>query len=373
MATERIRVAFYATALGGGGGMERYARELLRALGERSDLDLVVIVSAAGREEPASLVANNLVDVVVLGGPGVLGRSIRERHGVARQLRDLGVDVVHGTKHFLPRLDRASVLTVHDLMVLTWPEQFPWMKRVLLPRQYRASLQQATRLIAVSEATCDRLATIDPRLAAKTTVIPSGVAVPLLEVRAEPLPGLDGRPFALVVGDLSPRKNVGLLLEIWDDVAHATDGLTLVAVGPHGWRSRGTERRLGRLATRGEAVWAQHVPDPQLRWCYEHTQVVLVPSREEGFGLPVLEALALGAPVVASTDAALVEVAAGHARHVDPDDREGWTQAIVETVSRRRDDGSTSRGAPTLPSWRDCAEQTVGTYRRAVRDHLGAS
>jgi glycosyltransferase involved in cell wall biosynthesis len=218
-------------------------------------------------------------------------------------------------------------------------------------------------LVAVSEATSARLARLDPSFRSKTVIASNGLSVELISASAVPPIDKPSRRFALVVGDLSPRKNVSLLTEIWDQVTARTDGLQLVAVGPDGWRGAQTRRGLEKLARQGHAIWAQQVGDEQLRWYYEHATVVLVPTFEEGFGLPVAEALALGAPVIASTDDALVEVARGRAIHIPPDDPAAWVEAIVSAATRP----APPPQPPSFPTWREHAGRTIEAYRLAVK------
>jgi glycosyltransferase involved in cell wall biosynthesis len=357
-----VRVGVLATALHGGGGMARYARELLGALGARDDVELVVVVPAG--EEDTVVDAPNVRDVLTLRGRGTIGRGLDERYGIGRRLERAGVEVVHGTKHLVPRTRLPSVLTVQDLILLTWRSTFPGPKALLLPRQYRASIRDATVLVAVTEATRTRLGALEPGLLDKTVLVPNGLSVPLLEVEPEPVPATVGRPFALVVGDLSARKNVELLLGLWEDGLGEESGLLLVVVGPAGWKSDGTRARLTALAQRGLAVWAQDAPDAQLRWCYEHASVLLMPSFEEGFGLPIIEGRAFGTPVVASDDPALVEVGGGRVTHLDPRDRAAWRAAVVAASGRTR--VASAPSTADLPTWAACAEGTVGAYRSAI-------
>lgn len=364
-----IRVGFLATAIGGKGGMERYARELLRALDARSDIELVVAVGRHAHEDLADLMPRSLVATVDVAGPGGLGRGLRERYSVDRTLRRHGVQLIHGAKHLVPRTSLPTVLTVQDVMLLTWPQMYTTGKRLLLPRQYLASMRDATMIITPTTSTLHRMTEISADLGEKAVVVANGVSPTLTDVIAEPLVAIGGRPFAVVVGDLSPRKNVDLLIDIWDEVARAS-GLVLVAVGPNGWRSAATRRRLETLVDRGLAVWAHHVSDAQLRWCYENACAVLMPSIEEGFGLPVVEALALGAPVIASTDEALVEVGQGRPEHIDAHDAAGWTAAILSAATRVRAQ-PVSRDALTLATWNDCAAGTVEVYRHALSAPCG--
>src|SRR5205085_10940986 len=173
------------------------------------------------------------------------------------------VYVVHRTSHLLPRSKLPTLVTFQDELSINWPQRYYFFKRALLPRYFRASLRAASVLLAVNEATTKPLAQVDGSFRSKTMVAQNGVSVELTS--ASPLLPIDkpaGR-FALVVGDLSPRKNVSLLIDIWDRVASATDGLQLVAVGPDGWRSAQTRDRLEKLAERGHAMWAHRVGDQQ--------------------------------------------------------------------------------------------------------------
>jgi glycosyltransferase involved in cell wall biosynthesis len=177
------------------------------------------------------------------------------------------------------------------------------------------------------------------------------------------MPGLDGAPFALVVGDRSPRKNVGFVVDLWPDVLALRPDARLVLVGPPGWGTNQELPGLSALIARGSVVEAGLVSDATLRWAYENAAVTLCPSRLEGFGLPVVEALGFGCPVVHSTDAAQVEAAQGHGIAMSLDDRRGWIDAIV----RRLDTGSGTRPVMASPqrSWGDAGAELVAAVRAA--------
>jgi glycosyltransferase involved in cell wall biosynthesis len=358
--TERIRVAYLADTLLGGGGMGRYAREVLAALARRDDVDLVPFVPRDAMTLARELGGGRVIEVEAIRGPTRIGQGLWERLRLGRVAQAHECHLVHGVKHIVPTPVIPTVLTVHDLMPLTSNEQFGLVKRLLLPSQYRASIEDATTLIAVSHATAARLATEVPGSDSKTVVVPNGVGDGLLQVAATPISSLQGVDFALVVGDLSPRKNVGMLLDIWPEV-HASTSAQLVVVGPDGWRSSDTRARLDDATARGIAIRLRDLTDAELRWCYERARVVLCPSVEEGFGLPVAEALALGAPVIASTDAALVEVARGHARHVAPTDRAAWRAAVEDAVR-----AEAPRVPVAPPTWQEHADGVVAAYHRAI-------
>ena len=366
MPSAALRVAVLADTIEGPGGMGRYARELVGALARRDDVELVVVAPPEARERVASLPSERTVRFLPLPGRGQVADALWERLRLGRPLRAGGVDVVHGTKHLLPRTRLPCVLTVHDLTVLSRPAEAGRLRRLLLPSQYRSALDRAEALLAVSAATRDRLADFDAGWRAKAEAVPNGVSSDLTLLHPEPVAGLAGVPFALVVGDLSPRKNVDVLAAVWDDV-HRETGAILVLAGAGGEKGPELTRRLDDLESRGRARRLGAVPGPELRWCYENCRVVLFPSIEEGFGFPVLEARTFGAPVVASTDRALVEAAAGTAVHVDPYDRQGWRDATVKALAEGR--GVASGHGPAgaaMPTWDEHAAGAVRLYRKVL-------
>jgi glycosyltransferase involved in cell wall biosynthesis len=179
-----------------------------------------------------------------------------------------------------------SVVYVHDLIV-TDPAFAPWPKRQVAHRWIARACDMATELVTVSEATAARLRT---KYGRKATVIPNGVSQTFRELWT---PG----DYLLTVGEPRRYKN----FEMAERVAKA-----LGVPHRHAWG----------------------VSEQELHALYAHARVVLIPSRAEGFGLPLLEAFAAGAPVVASAIPALKEVASGLAAHVAPDDFTGWCNAV---------------------------------------------
>jgi glycosyltransferase involved in cell wall biosynthesis len=366
--TKVLRVGVLADTIDKSGGIPRYTREVVGALGRRDDVRLVVAAPAGAASTVAELAGPGLDQHLVIPRDDQLSVALWERYRSGRRFVAAGVDVVHGTKHLLPRGVGPTVLTVHDVMTITRAAESGRAKRMLLPAQFRASLRQATRLAAVSGATRTALTAIDPSWAPKTVVVPNGLSRGLLDAQAQPVTGLEGSRFALVVGDLTPRKNIGLLLRIWPEVFTRTDGLVLAVVGTEGPHADEDRARLVRLEEQGVACWVRGASDPVLRWCYERAQVVLFPSREEGFGLPVLEALAFDAPMIASTDAAVVEVAAGSpmVQHLDPDDAPGWRDAVVAAVTSPRPAATPPHFPDSAITWDEHVDRLVALYREVT-------
>ena len=360
-----LNVGILADTVDHPGGIGRYVREVLAACDRRDDVDVVVATPQHSAATVRSLMTHRLAAIVTAPVSDQVSLALWDRHRAGAAFAGAGVDVVIGCKHLVPRTTVPTVLVVHDLLTITRARENAPVKRVLLPRQYRQSLTSATHLVAVSAATRDRLATLDPGWATKCDVVPNGMSRTLMTVDPAAPDALAGREFALVVGDLSPRKNLRLLTELW--ATEPPTGLMLAVVGPEAGGDREARAALVALERAGRVVWIRGATDPTLRWCYEHARVVLFPTLEEGFGLPLLEAMSFHAPVVASTDAALVEVAAGDASvvHVAPTDRAAWRAAIAAAVARPR-----VALPPTVPpgalTWDEHTERLLAIARHTA-------
>lgn len=338
---------------GVGGGMIRYTVEFSRALVRRPDVELSLLVAPDAAVGLAEVLGVPPGRVHVLGG-SVITASLRQRLAVGFDAN--GFDVFHGAKHLVPRRSRARrLLVVHDLVPFERPADFGRAKRYLLPRQYATALDDADALPCDSRATHDKLVARFPHLAAKATVVSLAMSPTLLSTEPRPIPNLVDQPFALVVGDASPRKNLRLVADIWPAVRRRRPELLLAIAGPAGWGVLAGLEQLDDLVTNNAAVRLGHISDAELRWAYEHAAVVLCPSRLEGFGLPALEAVTFGAPLVISPDPALVEVAGDAACVVRLDDPLGWVDAICGIAGARSPAMRT--GSPR--TWDDVAAETV--------------
>ena len=339
---------------------------MLGALGKRDDVRLAVLTTAEGSTTATRLAATTLDSLIVSPRADQISLALWGRYRSGTAFARAGAEVIVGAKHLIPRTGRPTVLVVHDLLTITRARENALAKRILLPAQYRRSLTDATRLVAVSAATRARLGEIDRSWEAKCSVVPNGMSARLIDVEPEPAAAVGSRPFALVVGDLSPRKNLALLTRLW--ATAPPEGLTLVVVGPDSGTDAPVRRELLALERSGRVVWIRGADDPVLRWCYQQARVVLFPTFEEGFGLPLLEAMTFHAPVVASTDLALFEVSAGDPRvaHVDPYDHNAWRAAITEALVA----GRTPR-PPELPdgaiTWREHADRLISIARELAR------
>jgi glycosyltransferase involved in cell wall biosynthesis len=170
--------------------------------------------------------------------------------------------------------------------------------------------------------------------------------------------------FALAVGTLEIRKNYSLLVDLWAELlAEPAFDLDLVIVGMAGWEADDTVRRLRALPGFGtRVVWLQRLSDAGLSWLYEQCHVVVFPSWYEGWGLPVVEALQHGRPVIASGRGATPEAGFGAATILDPADRAGWRAALLAEAATPRRRVVLPPG--TLPGWQQAAATVAAGVAR---------
>ena len=273
------------------------------------------------------------------------------------------VDVVHGTNFVLPALESAAgVVTVHDLSFLR-SDAFPGAMRLreLVPW----SIERAQRVIVPSQAVRGELAEEYGVAQERVAVTREGVAPHFFGATPLGDAALDGlgvrRPFALAAGTLEPRKNLTALLQAWRDAADELSEWTLVLAGPPGWGPT--------LPKTPGVVLTGWLGDETLPGLLAAADLFCYPSLYEGFGLPPLEAMAAGTPVVAGDYPCAREVLGDGAVVVDPTDKESLAAAIT-SVAR---DGSlrkslTMRGRSVASSytWQRTASETMRAYQAAL-------
>jgi len=288
------------------------------------------------------------VERIAFGGAGKVSTVARDAwwYPFALPRRARGLDVLHCPSFRGPLRSRVPlVVTVHDLAVLRHPGTFNrWTRtysRFLVPRVVRA----AQRVIAVSEFTKRELVDVLRIPEDRIRVVPNGVAAPFV---AEG-PRADG-DYVLAVGTLEPRKN---LPRVADAARRA--GLELRVVGARGW---------GKVDIGADGVrFLGFVPDDELASLYRGALCVAYASLYEGFGIPVLEALACGAAVVTSEGTAMAEVADGAAVLVDPRDPEAIARGIREAIERRDELAPVGLARARAFTWESSAEATAAVYR----------
>lgn len=360
------------------GGTRVYALQLLRKLVEiHPDWTFVLYLRHdSDRDGLDSLAqAPNVRTVVVQGRPNVW----RVQAALPPQLEADGVDVYHSLGYFLPlRWKGAEVVTVHDLNVYVTPRNWlrgptllPWLD---LASQTWLSIRRADRIIAVSESSRDqllRVLRVDDR---RVTVIHEA-ADPYFSEEATAAELADanaiasGSRFVLFVGILSPQKNLLTLVNAFARSGVAASGVRLVLAGSDREHYAEIVRRAAREAAVDDAVaMPGFVTQPQLRALYQSALCLVLPSHGEGFGLPIVEAMASGAPVLATTRQAIPEVVGDAGSLFEPDDVEGLASLIKRMASDesfRAGLSLRSRARAGIFSWHRAAAATAAVYEEA--------
>jgi glycosyltransferase involved in cell wall biosynthesis len=305
-----------------------------------------------------------------------LARIVWEQTVLPVALRRLGIDLLHAPAYVAPLvLPCPSVVTFHDLSFYLLPDAFNRQNRIYLRTLSRLTAKRARRVIAVSEATRQdlvHLLDVDPT---RIDVVYNGVDERFRpEANSERLARFRrerGLPeqFILYLGTLEPRKNIPTLLRAY--AAARQRGLTapLVLAGGRGWRDQTIEPLIEELGMTGAVRLVGFVPmDEQVLW-YNAATLFAFPSRYEGFGFPVLEAMACGTPVVASNRSALPEVVGDAGVLVDPDEPEALAEVLVSVVhddAWREDLARRGRQRAEQFTWDEAARATFESYRRAL-------
>ena len=339
-------------------GIGLYGRAVAGALGARG-VKVVRVGARSSGEIPRQIRSRTLYTLAEL--PAVLSRTGAPLfHAVANV--DLPAVRVQGVRY---------VLTVHDLIPLTSPDTvsrpFHWQFRIWLSR----SLQLADHVVCVSDWTRQALLARYPELPPdRVSMVHNGVdhvrpaaldAVSEAWLRSLGLP----ERWVLFAGALDARKNVGLLLSALEILGPRAP--TLVLAGQPWFGSEAIERRVGRLRARGLDIRPLgHLAEPLLWAVMARAPLFVFPSRDEGFGLPPLEAMALGTPVVVSNAASLPEVCGPGAAYVDSDDVQGLSRTLVRLLddpAERKRMGDQGRTHARQFTWDRVATHLLGVYQ----------
>jgi glycosyltransferase involved in cell wall biosynthesis len=324
-------------------GIGSYARGLLHGLaGLDGDDEYVAFVPREAR----GLVPKN-VECVVADVPNY---SVRELLVMGRAIKAARLDVFHSAHYVLPWTSCPSVTTIHDMILFHFrPARFGASQ--YLRWMTRRALRKSARVLTVSDAARTAIVQRFPSAAQKLIVTPNGVDPLFFD--DGPAAGDLGRYF-LFVGNDKPHKNLSTLINAFQRLSDKTVRLVLVGAPFERYRA------LPGVVTTG------YVAMSRLAEIYRGAIAVVVPSLEEGFGLPVVEAMACGTPVVASEIPSLVEVAGGAALHADPRSSNSFGLAmerLLRDQALRHDLSARGRVHAARYTWQKCAEATREVYR----------
>jgi glycosyltransferase involved in cell wall biosynthesis len=290
------------------------------------------------------------------------------------------VDVYHSPDFVLPPLRHArGILTVHDLAFLMRPECADARLLAYLEEVVPRSVRRADFIIADSENTRNDLVVLLGVQPGSIAVVPGGVEerfTPVIDPdqlqRARHHLGVGEAPFVLAIGVLEPRKNLNRLMDAFSVLKQhgaVPADLKLVLAGGKGWLFDGIFQHHAASPIRDDILMPGFVPDEILPAIYSSAEVLAFPSLYEGFGLPILEAMACGTPVVASRASCLPEVAEGAALMVEPTNVDGLSTSLEQVLTdaelraRLIEQG---RQRASEYTWRLAAERLLEVYERVA-------
>lgn len=304
-------------------------------------------------------------------------RRRREQYFFDRGLRDQPVDIYHDPSLWPLHFDGPTVMTVHDLTHLEYPETQPIDRLREINKRLPASLERVAHILVDSQFIANELTRYYSVPPTRISVAPLGCA-PRFHLRdhhtlQQPLRPLGIEPdgYVLCVGTLEPRKNLVLALRAHALLPHdLRSRFPLLIVGMSGWKMNHISHELDQALRSGHVRLLGYQTDDQVAVLTAGARVMLFPSRYEGFGLPVLEAMASGTPVMLAKQAAMPEVAGDAGIYVPLDDEVAWAASLQQLLTdKTQRDLFRQRGLQRALqfSWRHCANITSDVYRQVLQ------
>lgn len=282
-------------------------------------------------------------------------------------------ELLHAHEHLLmPLRGIPTILTVHDLIFKLFPEHHKRLNHIFLNNAMPLFVKRADAIIAISEATKrdlmnyydvpDEKITVIYEAAAPNFQPPTPEQIQQVKVKFQ-LPS----QFLLVVGTIEPRKNYSRLVQAFMQLRSTHADLKLVVVGSKGWLYDDFFQTIESLNATEHVIFPGYVPDEDLSAVYAAATVMVMPSVYEGFGLPILEAMACGTPVASSNAASLPELGGDVPLYFDPNDTDAMIEAIGRVVGDNRLQQTMREQGPIQAArfnWNTAARQTAQLYNQ---------
>jgi alpha-1,3-rhamnosyl/mannosyltransferase len=364
------RIGFDGRALASpAGGVRRYAAQLFGALAaHHRDLTMVAIGAPSSMPLPAGIER----------GPDSLSLPTNVgwmATGLPRAARRARLDLFHAPAYTAPfGAPRPLVVSIHDVSYERHPEWYPYKRDPLRRAFYRRSARTADRVLTISQFSKSEIVAAYGIRPEVIEVVPLAAAPPFSPGPVAALPAHIPERYVLHVGDLHVRRNLGVVVRALDDW-RARDpqrgGVGLVLVGVQ--REATSDLQLAGIpdGSGARVTFVSHADEALLVALYRSAIALAYPSRYEGFGLPLIEAMASGTPVVASRTSSIPEVTGTAAVLLDPDDGAAWSAAL-ERISEDAAFAAGLRDAglrrAALFSWARTAAETAAVYSRLLRD-----
>ncbi|HTE57640.1 MAG TPA: glycosyltransferase family 1 protein [Verrucomicrobiae bacterium] len=301
--------------------------------------------------------------------------NLLEQITYGRYLRKLNPDLVHFSMTPLEPIFYFGkrITTTHDLTMLRYtragktPLPLHWARMTGYRFLFWYSHKAANRIIAISKFVANDIAQLHP-FAAKKTIVTYESSEPPLKAAAQPLKGVN-QPFIMHTGIPFPHKNLERLVQAFELMKEKQPDLQLVLSGKKEYYFEEFIKQLATSPVRDSIIIPGFVTDPELKWLYEHAEAYVLPALSEGFGLPGLEAMAHGCPLVSSNATCLPEVYGEAALYFDPENIEDIAAKVGQVIDDKKlRKELTTKGQAQLKkySWERMAEQTLALYNSVL-------
>ncbi len=363
-------------------GIGHYSKSLLQGLDARSD---VRSLKFYGKGWSSEIRKPGLSVAAARGWKQVIRKWVPKAYDISRWgqqwrfssgVQKFKPDLYHEPNFLAYRFDGPSVITVHDLSWIRYPEMHPVQRVRAMDKFFEPGLRRASRVITDSEFVKQELIEvfgIHPEIIHPVLLGADGLFVPQDAAQTQSvLQGLSlthGR-YLLAVGTLEPRKNLQVALEAYATLpAKLRERFPLVLVGMKGWKTSSLEQKLVPMVASGQVRQLGYLSREDLATVMAGATAMVYPSVYEGFGLPPLESMACGVPVIASNVSSIPEVVGDSGLLIDPSDAQALTHKMAQLLEDevfRAQLADRALARSQLFSWAKCTDQTVDVYKATV-------
>ena len=351
-------------------GVGVYTWNLAEQLSKRIELSLYA------RKKDAARWSEFDAEVIATAPSARPARLFNEQLAASRIARNTGAQVWHGPHYTLPlRLNTPRVVTIHDLTLLDHPEWHERSKVIFFRRMIPAAIRRANAIICDSEFTAE---SVQERFEPRVPVFTVHLGVNTEHFSATKtandkklLQSLGARdPYIMFAGTFEPRKNIPALIQAFANIRKRHKDLQLVLAGNEGWGANAVHQAITQSGVATHILRPGYVTDEELVALYRNSKAVCYPSLAEGFGLPALEALACGAPLVSTTGSAIEEFVDNAAMLVSPNDIDALSDALDQVCSDTSLAEKLRKIGPQRAqefSWERSASEHIKAYEAAMR------
>ncbi|MFC2025812.1 glycosyltransferase family 4 protein [Chloroflexota bacterium] len=358
------------------GGAGTYIIQLIRALVELQPPYKITVIAHQNGYNQINIPTKPGLAWIIVGDKKPAKRLVWEQVRLPGLVRKTRVDLLHSLHYTRPAfLPCRSVVTFHDMTFFIFPHLHTRLKRLFFPSAIRLSARKADAIIAVSESTRTDTIRLLNISGDKVFTVPEGVGKEFRPISdGKMLADIRHRynlphEFFLYVGTIEPRKNLQLLIKSYNNLTGRGHSIPLVIVGNLGWMYDDVLHQIEVLDLRENIHFTGYVPIQDLPSIYNLAKIFVYPSTYEGFGLPPLEAMACGTPVITTAVSSIPEHVGDGGILIPPEDEAALTQAMLKLLNDQTFQTEMSHRGPQqakLFTWKHTAKETTKVYQHIL-------